>query len=51
MDEERHVDDAVPCRDIGQICDPQFVGLRRRQVAIHEIGRPGRRASISTTTS
>ena len=37
VDHEGDEDEAIPGRDVGQVCDPELVGPRRREVALHEI--------------
>ena len=43
VDDERDVDKAGPRRHVGEIGDPQRIGARRRERAVHQVSRPGRR--------
>ena len=43
VDDERDVDEAGPRRHVGEIGDPQGIGPRRRERAVHQVRRPGRR--------
>ena len=40
VDDERHVDEAAPGRDVGKVGDPELIGSGGDKPAIDEIGRP-----------
>ena len=37
VDDERHIDETAPGRDIGEVGDPELIGARRRKTAIDPI--------------
>ena len=40
VDDERHIDEARPGRDVGDVGDPELVRAARVELAVHEIHRP-----------
>jgi len=40
VDDQGHIDEAGPGRDIGEVGDPQLVGSLRREVPLHQVGWP-----------